>query len=215
MVERISEFLDIGNIDQYNTWLNEAQTWSTPAREKMLKSKGHLFEFWETSDLDGWQQFVVHARDGHGDPVTDYMIEVFELGQDGQTWQRAEEISVDVQAYGADPSYRSLHVQLPKGITTMPKPMQIRFQASTGTQAVTYQGYGSDGVRMEMRADSNPVTIDITDALMETNFTLFHPFTTTLVEVVLNRVPYPFDQVKGIFEWLPPLKKPDGTEDSG
>jgi hypothetical protein len=215
MVERISEFLDIGNIDQYNTWLNEAQTWSTPAREKMLKSKGHLFEFWETSDLDGWQQFVVHARDGHGDPVTDYMIEVFELGQDGQTWQRAEEISVDVHAYGADPSYRSLHVQLPKGITTMPKPMQIRFQASTGTQAVTYQGYGSDGVRMEMRADSNPVTIDITDALMETNFTLFHPFTTTLVEVVLNRVPYPFDQVKGIFEWLPPLKKPDGTEDSG
>jgi hypothetical protein len=56
MVDRIAAFLDIGNIGAYNDWLNEAQTWNTPAREKMLKSKGHLFTFWETSDLDGWQQ---------------------------------------------------------------------------------------------------------------------------------------------------------------
>jgi hypothetical protein len=213
MVDRIAKFLEIGNIDQYNTWLNEAETWSTPARETMLKSKGHLFAFWETSDLDGWQQFVVHTRDTHGDPVTDYMIEVFELGQDGQTWQRAEEISVDVHAYGSDPSYRCLHVQLPKGITTTPRPMQIRFQASTGTEAVTYQGYGSDDVKMEMRADSDPVTIDITDALKDKNATLFHPFTTTLVEVVLNRVPYPFDKVEGIFEWLPPFPARAGITD--
>ncbi len=205
MVDRIAKFLDVGSIDQYNTWLDEAQTWSTPAREKMLKSEGHLFTFWETSDLDGWQQFVVHARDTHGDPVKDYMIEVFELAPDGQTWQRAEEISVDVHAYGPDPSYRCLHVQLPKGITTTPRPMQIRFQASTGTEVVAYQGYGSDDVKMEMRADSDPVTIDITDALKDKNATLFHPFTTTLVEVVLNRVPYPFDKIEGIFEWLPPF----------
>ena len=205
MVGRIAKFLDIENIDQYNAWLDEVQTWSTLAREKMLKSKGHLFTFWETSDLDGWQQFVVHARDTHGDPVTDYMIEVFELGPDGQTWERAEEISVDVHAYGADSSYRCLHVQLPKGITTTPRPMQIRFQASTGTEVVAYQGYGSDDVKMEMRADSDPVIIDITDALKDKNATLFHPFTTTLVEVVLNRVPYPFDKVEGIFEWLPPF----------
>jgi len=213
MVDRIAKFLDIGNIDQYNSWLNEAQTWSTPARGKMLESKGHLFTFWETSDLDGWQQFVVHARDAHGNPVTDYMIEVFERCPDGQTWQRAEEISVDVHAYGADPSYRCLHVQLPKGITTTPRPMQIRFQASTGTEVVAYQGYGSGNVKMEMRADSDPVTIDITDALKDKNFTLFYPFTTTLVEVVLNRVPYPFDKVEGIFEWLPPFPARASTAD--
>ena len=162
MLDRIATFLDIANSDQYNGWLNEAQTWSVPARQEMLKSKGHLFTFWETHDLDGWQQFVVHARDGHGDPVTDYMIEVFELSPDGQTWQRAEEISVDVHTYGKDPSYRCLHVQLPKGITTTPRPMQIRFQASTGTDVVTYQGYGSNNSKMEMRADSDPITIEIT-----------------------------------------------------
>ena len=205
MLDRIATFLDIANSDQYNRWLNEAQTWSVPARQEMLKSKGHLFTFWETHDLDGWQQFVVHARDGHGDPVTDYMIEVFELSPDGQTWQRAEEISVDVHTYGKDPSYRCLHVQLPKGITTTPRPMQIRFQASTGTDVVTYQGYGSNNSKMEMRADSDPITIEITGELKEKNATLFHPFTTTLVEVVLNRVPYPFDKVQGIFEWLPPF----------
>jgi hypothetical protein len=205
MLDRIATFLDIANSDQYNRWLNEAQTWSVPARQEMLKSKGHLFTFWETHDLDGWQQFVVHARDGHGDPVTDYMIEVFELSPDGQTWQRAEEISVDVHTYGKDPSYRCLHVQLPKGITTTPRPMQIRFQASTGTDVVTYQGYGSNNSKMEMRADSDPITIEITGELKDKNATLFHPFTTTLVEVVLNRVPYPFDKVQGIFEWLPPF----------
>jgi hypothetical protein len=205
MLDRIATFLDIANGDQYNLWLNEAQTWSVPARQEMLKSKGHLFTFWETRDLDGWQQFVVHARDGHGDPVTDYMIEVFELSPDGQTWQRAEEISVDVHTYGKDPSYRCLHVQLPKGIITTPRPMQIRFQASTGTDVVTYQGYGSNNSKMEMRADSDPITIEITGELKDKNATLFHPFTTTLVEVVLNRVPYPFDKVQGIFEWLPPF----------
>ena len=205
MLDRIATFLDIANSDQYNGWLNEAQTWSVPARQEMLKSKGHLFTFWETRDLDGWQQFVVHARDGHGDPVTDYMIEVFELSPDGQTWQRAEEISVDVHTYGKDPSYRCLHVQLPKAITTTPRPMQIRFQASTGTDVVTYQGYGSNNSKMEMRADSDPITIEITGELKDKNATLFHPFTTTLVEVVLNRVPYPFDKVQGIFEWLPPF----------
>lgn len=205
MVDRIASFLEIGDINQYNNWLNEAQTWSTPACKEMLKNKGHLFTFWESHDLDGWQQFVVHARDAHGDPVTDYMIEVFELGPDNETWKRAEEISVDVHAYKADPSFRCLHVQLPKGICTTPKPMQIRFQASTGTDVIAYQGYGSNDVKMELRADKDPVTIDITDALKNKDFTLFYPFTTTLIEVVLNRVPYPFDKVKGIFEWLPPF----------
>ncbi len=212
MVDRVAKFLDIADIDAYNAWLKEAQTWSTPALGKMLESKGHRFAFWETNDLDGWQQFVVHARDAHGDPVSDYMIEVFELGHDGKTWQKAEEISVDVHAYGADQSYRCLHVQLPKGITTAPRPMQIRFQASTGTDVVAYQGYGSDDVKVEMRADNDPVTIDITDALKDKDATLFHPFTTTLVEVVLNRVPYPFDKVQGIFEWLPPFQKQAGSQ---
>jgi len=74
---------------------------------------------------------------------------------------------------------------------------------------VAYQGYGSSDVKVQLRADSDPVIIDITDVLKDKDMTLFHPFTTTLVEVVLNRVPYPFDEVKGIFEWLPPFPPPE------
>jgi len=214
MVKRIANFLNVGSLDDYNAWLNEAQAWSLPALQKMLKSNdGHLFEFWKTKELDGWQQFVVHARDAHGDPVTDYMIEVFEQNPDTQEWQRSEEISVDVHTYGADASYRCLHVQLPRGITSAPRPMQIRFQASSGTDVVAYQGYGSDNKEMEMRADTEAVIIDITGALRDQNATLFHPFTTTLVEVVLNRKPFPFDKVGGIFSWLPPF--PALTNEAG
>jgi hypothetical protein len=33
--------------------------------------------------------------------------------------------------------------------------------------------------------------------------TLFYPFTTTLVEVILNREPSPLDKVSDIFKFLP------------
>jgi len=203
MVDRIVNFLGVADSDRYDEWLTEAEAWCEPARKKMLESKGHKFEFWDTKELDGWQQFVVHARDGHGDPVTDYMVEVFEKDEKGGEWKRAEELSVDVHAYTGNASFRCLHVQLPKGITTKPKPMQIHIRASTGTDVVTYQGFGSDEQRAEMRADSDSVVIDLTDALGDAS--LFHPFTTTLVEIILNRVPYPFDDFSKIFQWLPPF----------
>ena len=34
--------------------------------------------------MEGWQQFVVHARDERGDGVSDYMIEV--LTKEGDRW---------------------------------------------------------------------------------------------------------------------------------
>ena len=42
-------------------------------------------------------------------------------------------------------------------------------------------------------------------ALKDKNATLFHPFTTTLVEIVLNRLPYPFGDPSKIFAWWPPF----------
>lgn len=213
MVERIASFLAIDDADKYQAWLAEAKDWSRPALGKMLESEGHLFNLWE-KPLEGWQQFVVHARDGHGNPVTDYMIELFEQGPDG--WVRCTEMSVDVHAYGADPSYRCLHVQLPRGISASQTPLQIRIQASTGTQVMAYQGYGSDGNRVEMRADSDPVTIDISGAMAGTGASLFHPFTTTLVEIVLNRVPFPFRTISPIFNWLEFAQKvADAAAESG
>ncbi len=103
--------------------------------------------------------------------------------------------------------------------------MQIRIKASTGTDVVTYQGYGSDAsvpvaqagevagpmgqvglptvaAAQPMRADTDPVVFDISGGLGGGSGALFHPFTTTLVEIVLNRVPYPFGQFSQVFHWM-------------
>lgn len=198
MVKRVVSFLGVDGAAAYEDWLKEAQAWSEPAFARMKVVDGHFFHLFDKA-IEGWQQFVVRARDAHGAAVTDYMIEVFQQG--AEDWERCEEMSVDAHAYGADASYRCLHVRLPVGISKGTVPLQIRIQASTGTQVMAYQGYGTDAERVEMRADSDPVKVDITGALASTDATLFHPFTTTMVEIVLNRVPYPFGEISGIFGW--------------
>lgn len=214
MVERILSFLDVADGDGYDAWLKEAQAWNAPALAKMKVSPGkdvsgiteevlaavrHLLDI-GGAPLDGWQQFVVHARDEWGDPVTDYMIRVYRM-VDGKPVE-FEAMSTDVHAYAADPSFRCFYVQLPKGVCDGTMPMEIHIQASTGTEVMTYQGYGSDDAGQEMRADSNsPVVIEI-PALGPNGPKLFYPFTTTLVEIILNRVPYPFGAISNIFGWL-------------
>ena len=214
MVERLVKFLDVGNAQQFTDWLDEAKAWAEPARQKMLEDPGshaaglagsvkkyfgHLFHL-TGKRLEGWQQFVIRARDEHGDPVTDYMLQVFRW-QDGD-WKACEEMYTDVHAYRTDPSFRCIHVRLQEGISDPQVPMQIRIKASTGTEIMTYQGYGTDQTEMAMRADSDPVVFDISGGLGGGSAALFHPFTTTLVEIVLNRVPYPFGKYSDIFQWL-------------
>jgi hypothetical protein len=64
---------------------------------------------------------------------------------------------------------------------------------------VAYQGYGSDDDGKTMTATASPVIIQVNgfgDA------SLFYPFTTTLVELVLNREPSPLNKVSDIFKFL-------------
>ena len=230
MVERIASFLNVDNGGAFTKWLDEAKTWAEPARQAMLIDPGdhaaglagsvkqyfgHLFHL-SGKPLEGWQQFVLRARDEHGEPVTDYMLQVFrwetqkdpETGNDKFDWWPCDELCTDVHAYRSDPSFRCMHIRLPEGITGSTAPMQIRIQASTGTEVVTYQGYGTDVppaakvAPQPMRADSKPVIFDITGGLGTEKASLFHPFTTTLVEIVLNRVPYPFGDFSQIFYWI-------------
>jgi len=75
----------------------------------------------------------------------------------------------------------------------------VRINASTGTELMAYQGYGSE-VR-QLSATSEPVELDISD-LGDGNGSLFYPFTTTLIEIVLNREPLPFDKQSKLLQWL-------------
>jgi hypothetical protein len=213
MVRLIAKFMGVNSSDEYNAWLADAKAYGELGLAKMLvgpgsdasgiaedalKLVGHLLHL-AGKPLDGWQQFVVRARDERGDPVTDYMIEVYT--QVSGVWQKFDQMYTDVHAYGADQSFRCFQVQLPKGICGGQVPLQIRIGASSGTDVMAYQGYGTDESRTEMRADSDPVVIEIPAGQLG-NDSLFHPFTTTLVEIVLNREPYPFDEVSKIFQWL-------------
>jgi len=214
MVDLICEFLNIADEIAYGDWLTRAEASGAEAKKKMLVNPGrdaagiggdikqflgHLFHEAE-QPMEGWQQFVVHARDERGDPVRDYLVDVLRKDDHGN-WVRFDEMYTDVHPYGADPSYRCFHVRLPKGICEQNVPLQIRFSASTGTALMAYQGYSSDDAGKPMAATTGPVTIDI-NGLEDASF--FYPFTTTLVEIVINREPYPLEKVSEILKFLMP-----------
>ena len=91
--------------------------------------------------MEGWQQFVVHARDERGDPVTDYLIDVLRKDDKGN-WVSFEEMYTDVHAYQADRSFRCFHVRLPEGISERKYPLQIRVTASTGRRSWRIKAMG-------------------------------------------------------------------------
>ena len=216
MVDLMTDFLKLGDpgAETHDAWLQRAKQYGAGALQKMLINPGSgagglegeakkFFEhlLGETSDepMDGWQQFVVHAVDERGDGINDYMIEVLAQQEDG-TLKKFPEMYTDVHAYGPDPSFRCFHVRLPRGICAGKIPVWVRINASTGTELMAYQGYGSEA--RQLSATSEPVELDIS-SLGNGRGSLFWPFTTTLIEIVLNREPLPFDGPSRILQWLP------------
>lgn len=77
--------------------------------------------------------------------------------------------------------------------------MRARINASTGTELLSYQGYSSDGKQLGPTAE--PVEIDLDD-LGPGNGSMFCPFTTTMIQIVLNREPMPLDAVSRLLTFL-------------
>lgn len=212
MVKGIVDFLAVQDDGAHAAWLDRMKLHSEPAKARMLVNPGrgaggltgeaetyfgHFFHRGE-QPLDGWQQFVVHARDERGDGVSDYLIDV--LRQESEEWVPFQEMYTDVHAYGADPSYRCFHVRLPQGICAGGVAMKLRIHASTGTELMAYQGYGSADDGHEMKADAAPVEVNV--HAVQAGGGLFQPFTTTLVEIILNREPLPLNDMSRIFKFL-------------
>jgi len=215
MVDLLVDFLKVGEPggETDDAWLQRAKQYGAAGLPKMLinpgsgsagvegeakKFFGHVFGERPEEPMEGWQQFVVHAIDERGDGITDYMIEVLTQQPDG-IWVEFKYMYTDVHAYGPDPSFRCFHVRLPRGTSAGKIPLRVRINASTGTELMAYQGYGSE-VR-QLSANAEPVELDITD-LGDGNGSLFLPFTTTLIEVVLNREPLPLNEQSRILQWL-------------
>jgi hypothetical protein len=212
MVGYILDFLKIGDKGgrSFDDWLAGARQYGKKGMKKMLLNPGAgaagivdeaklLLDYFighdVGTDMEGWQQFIVHARDERGDGVSDYMIEV--LTKKGDKWTTFQEMYVDVHPYGPDPSFRCFHIRLPKGILAGEVPLQLRIHASTGTELMAYQGYGD--TEQQLTATSAPVELDLS-AMNKPDSSLFHPFTTTLIEIILNREPLPFNTVSRILQ---------------
>ena len=185
LADLIVKFFQVSSEDSFNSWLQEATAWSAPAMQKMKQD--------EHGPHDGWQQFVIHVIDEYGEPVTDYVVDLFKADPTGLSGDQLkainfEDFDLDVHAYGSDQSFRCFHMRLPLGATSGGiTQLWMRLAASSGTNLIAYQGYAPGGPEI---TEQCPVVLNLSH-LLAGDDSLFRPFTTTLVEITLTREPLP------------------------
>ena len=185
--ELVRSALEVETARQFTAWNEDALARTEAARKK----------------VDEWQQFVIRVVDERGDPVTDWNAQLFSQKADDP---RVREFGMSVHPYKRDGSLRCFHVNLnelePHTLTRL----KLRIIATSGTQLVAYHGHGSERITPDGTAMNGDgvwdAEVDLTAGLKGEEFRLFYPFTTTFVEVCLNREPMPMVGENKVF-WFP------------
>ena len=178
LADMVDEALQVSSAASFTQWIDDATKRTPRARAKM----------------DEWQQFVVRVVDERGDPVPDYNIQLFRRGTGTGPRDSIHQFDVDVHTYKSDSSLRCFHVRLADLDYKKLPNLWIRVIASSGSQLVGYQGFGSEkstespAVQREGKWDA---TLDLSSLADDTGIKFFYPFTTTLIELKLNREPLP------------------------
>lgn len=158
-----------------------------------------------------FQQFVVRVIDERGDPVSDYNLALYTKADDGHV-AFLDAFELDVHPYARDMSYRCFHADLAQLFAMKLKNLWMQLTLSSGTILVGYRGFSTVAPPKEvippgetaeqrekrlMREDKRPteVNIDLTARLSGDKFQFFYPFTTTVVEIVIDREPLPVDDL--------------------
>jgi len=156
--------------------------WSEAAEQNVRKARAAMVP---------WQQFLVRAVDERGDGIADWNLQL--SLSDGST---LHPFAHDVHVYKGDPSYRCFHVNLsrlrePTLMDGTSQRLTAQLYASTGTQRVLYTGALTDLSDTEPpnRAGTWRGTIDLSSVLPGGAMRFFYPFTTTFVELRLDRDP--------------------------
>jgi pimeloyl-ACP methyl ester carboxylesterase len=139
-----------------------------------------------------YQQFIVHALDERGDPITDYNLQLYlSNGRDA----RIEEFDTDVDVYSGNGSYRCFHADiadlLPRDGDPVPG-LTIHILASSGTTYVAYLGYGYEE---QTEAGSWDASLKF-DGTALAGIDFFRPYTTTLIRLYIERQVMPPDPRK-------------------
>jgi len=139
-----------------------------------------------------YQQFVVHAVDERGDPITDYNVQLFRA--DGVEAHIAE-FDAEVDVYSSDASYRCFHVDIADLLPQEGRPtagLIIRIIASSGSPYVGYIGHGYEE---QTEPGSWDASLHFDGAALD-QIAFFRPFTTTLIRLYLERQVLPPDRTK-------------------
>ena len=202
VVSLVHDFLGIANEAEYDAWETRALAFGAPSQSRMDASDG-------VTDGAGWQQLWIHMVDDHGDGVTDYNIQLYhgnDLSESDESGKESVKLIADT--YSSDSSYRCFYIHLTQEMMALKannKKMWMELIASSGSELIEYEAYtGSTDDPLRLAIDSHdstvnkPVKMDIT-ALTEGGASLFYPYTTTLMEVFVQREPMPLGKVSNLF----------------
>jgi pimeloyl-ACP methyl ester carboxylesterase len=179
LVALVEDALQVTSADAFKTWL--AQSDAT-GRMAALPAQ--------------YQQFVVHALDERGDPITDYHVQIFVNGVE-------TEFDAEVDVYGGDASYRCFHADVAPLLRTMHQPvpgLTIRILAESGTKLVGYLGYGFE---RQDELGAWDASLHLTADMLK-NTLFFRPYTTTLIRLYIDRQVLPPDRTQPceLLQWI-------------
>lgn len=171
LVNLVRAALDVDDANSFKAWLKTAD-----AGSRMKKATAR------------WQQFIVRAYDERNDPITDYNLQLF-TERTSDIDKRVPEFDKSVEVYSKDASYRAFLVNLDN--IPLDGEIWLSIMASSGSSYVYYEGY-----EMDPDATRGPVTsrrnsdawLDLT-SFKKPGGGFIAPYTTTLVEVYLDREP--------------------------
>ncbi|MDQ6690680.1 MAG: hypothetical protein M3Z18_09240 [Gemmatimonadota bacterium] len=176
LADMVDSALQIASAPAFTQWIDDATKRTERARRK----------------VDEWQQFVVRAVDERGDPVPDYNIQLFRRGDASATDRGIHQFDLDVHTYKGDSSLRCFHVRLADLDYRRLPNLWVRVMASSGSQLVGYHGFGSEKTLGSNVKDGKwDASLDLSSLADDTGIRFFYPFTTTLIEIRLNREPLP------------------------
>ena len=176
LADLVEKALLVSSASEFTQWIDDATA----------ETRGTL------AGMEEWQQFVVRVVDERGDCVPDYNIQLFSRADRGSGEQGIHQFDVDVHTYKGDSSFRCFHVKLAELDYRKLKNLWIRVIASSGSQLVGYQGFGGDRDAVSTTRDGKwDAALDISTLAGDASVKFFYPFTTTLVEIRINREPLP------------------------
>lgn len=156
------------------------------------------------SGLSKWQQFLIRATDERGDPIRDYYIQL-EGKRNGGVHEELECFDVDVHTYSGDASFRNFHVNLDELDPGSLESLSLTVIASSGSSLVTYHGFTDvPSADADVYGDKGTwhAKLDLSGLLREGEVKFFYPFTTTLIELRLNREPLPLTGINFVCRFI-------------